>query len=165
MARLHFLLGPWVTSAFWSLVFFFFFLSLSFFFFWLYRATPVAYGGSQARGHIGAAAASLHPSSWQCRILNPLSEARDGTWIPMDASQIHFCRATSGTPLFCFLGPYPYGSFQAWGQIRAAALSLYHDHSNVRSELCLRPISQLTATPDPYPTEQGWGSNPHPHGY
>ena len=28
----------------------------------LYRDTPVAYGGSQARGRIGAAAASLHHS-------------------------------------------------------------------------------------------------------
>ena len=35
-----------------------------FFFFCFFRATPVAYGSSQARGHIGAvsAAASLHHS-------------------------------------------------------------------------------------------------------
>ena len=32
------------------------------FFFLLFRATPVAYGGSQARGPIGAPAASLHHS-------------------------------------------------------------------------------------------------------
>ena len=65
---------------------FFFF----FFFFGIFRAT--AYGNSQTRGWIGAAAAShshshsnvgpsyvchLHHSSWQCQILNPLSEARD----------------------------------------------------------------------------------------
>ena len=58
-------------------------------------AAPTAYEGSQARGLIGAVAAksttratetrdpsracSLHPSSWQCRILNPLSKARDRT--------------------------------------------------------------------------------------
>ena len=30
----------------------------------------------------------LHHSSWQCRILNPLSKARGGTWILMDTS--HF---------------------------------------------------------------------------
>ena len=35
-----------------------FFLS----FFCLSRATPTAYGGSQARGHIGAASAGLHHS-------------------------------------------------------------------------------------------------------
>ena len=33
-----------------------------FFFFLLFRADPVAYGGSQARGPIGAEAASLHHS-------------------------------------------------------------------------------------------------------
>ena len=31
-----------------------------FFFFWLFRAAPAAYGSSQARGPIGAIAASLH---------------------------------------------------------------------------------------------------------
>ena len=56
------------------------------------RATPSAYGGSQARDPIRAVATDLrqsqsntgsepnldlHHSSRQCRILNPLSEARD----------------------------------------------------------------------------------------
>ena len=39
------------------------FLSLSlffFFFFLVFRATPATYGGSQARGRLGAAAAGLH---------------------------------------------------------------------------------------------------------
>ena len=40
----------------------------------------------------------LHPSSWQCQILNPLSEAGDRTCVLMDASQIHFCWAMMGTP-------------------------------------------------------------------
>ena len=31
---------------------------------------------------------NLHRSSWQCRILNPLSKARDWTRILMDASQV-----------------------------------------------------------------------------
>ena len=47
----------------------------------------MAYGGSQARGLIGAVAARLHHSSWQHQILNPvskgilnpLSKARDRT--------------------------------------------------------------------------------------
>ena len=39
------------------------FLLLLFFLFWFFfRATPVAYGSSQARGGIGAAAAGLHHS-------------------------------------------------------------------------------------------------------
>ena len=33
-----------------------------FFFFGLFRTAPAAYGGAQARGHIGAVAASLHHS-------------------------------------------------------------------------------------------------------
>mgnify|MGYP001273052241 CR=1 FL=1 len=44
-----------------------------FFFFFLFRATPVAYGSSQARGQIGAIDAGLHHSSQQCKILNPVS--------------------------------------------------------------------------------------------
>ena len=33
----------------------------------------------------------LHPSSWQCRILNPRSEARDQTRVLMGPSRIRFC--------------------------------------------------------------------------
>ena len=71
--------------------------------FFLFRVTPVAYRRSQARGWIGAAAASLHYSTarpglscfgdlhhslWQHQILNPLSEARYRTRILMDTSQV-----------------------------------------------------------------------------
>ena len=64
-----------------------------FFVFCLFRAAPEAYRGSQARGLIGAVALlayaraiampdrshvyDLHSGSQNCRILNPLSEARD----------------------------------------------------------------------------------------
>ena len=41
---------------------------------------------------------NLHHSSWQRRILNPLSKARDQTRILKDTSQILFCCATIGTP-------------------------------------------------------------------
>ena len=72
-----------------------------FFFFCLFRAASVAYGGSQARSWIGATASGYttatakhdpswvcnpHRSSQQCQILNPLSEARDRTWVLMDTS-------------------------------------------------------------------------------
>ena len=81
-------------------------------FFCFLRAAPAECGDSQARGWIRATAASLHQSrqlgiwagsdlhhsSWQCRILNPLSKARDRTCVLMDASQIHFHWATTGTP-------------------------------------------------------------------
>ena len=39
-----------------------FWLFFFFFFFCLFRAAPAAYGGSQARGPIGAPAAGLHHS-------------------------------------------------------------------------------------------------------
>ena len=45
---------------------------------------------------------SLHHSSWQCWIPNPMSEARDGNCILMDTSQIHFCCATVGIPTLIF---------------------------------------------------------------
>ena len=40
----------------------------------------------------------LHHSSWQSRIPNPLSEARDRIHILMDTSQISFHSATTETP-------------------------------------------------------------------
>ena len=66
--------------------------------FLLFKATPAAYGSSQARGRIGATAAGLCHSSWQCQILNPLSKARYGTYILMDTSQISFHCTTMGIP-------------------------------------------------------------------
>ena len=74
-----------------------------FFLFCPFRAMPTAYGSSQARDRIGTATATpdlgrvcdLHHSSWQCRILNPLSEARDRTLVLMDASWACY---TMGTP-------------------------------------------------------------------
>ena len=57
-----------------------------------------------------------------------------------------------------------YGGSQARGQTRAVAAGLHHSHSNMGSKPRLRPTAQLTATPDPQPTEQHQGLNPHPHG-
>ena len=77
-------------------------MGIFFFFFCLFAiswAAPVAYGGSQARGPIGAVATGLHQrhsnagsepchSSQQRQILNPLSEARDRTRNLMVPSRI-----------------------------------------------------------------------------
>jgi len=49
--------------------------------------------------------------------------------------------------------------------IRATAAGLHHSHSNVGSELRLRPTPQLTAMPGPWPIEWGQGWNLYPHGY
>ena len=81
---------------------FFFFLSF-FLGGGLFRATPAAYGNSQAKGQVESelqlpayttATATqdpshvfdLHHSSWQHWILNPLSKARDRTHVLMDTS-------------------------------------------------------------------------------
>ena len=69
-----------------------------------FRATPAAYGISQARGRIGSLGAyttataawspthscDLYHSSRQYQIFNPQSKARDGTCVLMDASPICF---------------------------------------------------------------------------
>ena len=80
---------------------------LYFFFFCLFRAAHTAYGGSQARGRIGAVAAgflsricNLHHSSWQHWIFNPLSKARDQT-IFMDTCRMGYRWGTMGTPPTC----------------------------------------------------------------
>ena len=85
---------------------FFSFSFLSFSFFFLFRATPMAYGSSQARGYIGVTATGhshshsnadpsrvcdLYHSSWQYLIPNPLNEARGQICILMDTSQSRFC--------------------------------------------------------------------------
>ena len=80
---------------------------------------PLAYGGSQARGLIGAIAAGLHHShsntsdpshvchlchsSWQHWILNPLIEARGWTHNLMVPTGNHFHCATTGTPVRIYL--------------------------------------------------------------
>ena len=70
-------------------------------FFFLFKARPVAYGGTLSRGPIRALApglvtatatqdpsrvCNLHHSSQQCQNLNSLREARDRTHVLMDGS-------------------------------------------------------------------------------
>ena len=59
--------------------------------------------------------------------------------------------------------PMVYGGSQQRGQIEVVATGLHLSHSNSRSEPYLWPTPQLTAMLDPQPTEQGQGSNLHPH--
>ena len=150
-----------------------------FFFFLLLRAEPTAYGNSQARGQIRAVAAGLchghsnsgsKPHLWPTplllgsHVLNPLSKARDQTWILMDTSQICFHCAPTGIPItnsrICFFfffffffffraAPVACGGSHARGRIRAVASGLLQSHSNARSEPHLRPTPQLMATLDP----------------
>ena len=59
---------------------------------------PPAYATATAMCNPGNIC-ELHHSSWQCRILNLLSEAKDLTPILMDTSQNHFCCATVANPM------------------------------------------------------------------
>ena len=75
-----------------------------YYYYLLFRASPTAYGGSSARGPKEAqllayataietldlsCICDLYHSSWQHRILNPLSKARDQTCVLMDTSWVH----------------------------------------------------------------------------
>ena len=73
-----------------------FFACLFAFFFFL-RASPAAYGGSQARGQIGAAVAGLKHSHSNTGSLHPLNKTRNRACLPMDTSQICFCYTAMGT--------------------------------------------------------------------
>ena len=71
-----------------------------FFFFAIFWAAPVAYESSQARGPIRATAAShshSHSNADSSQIVSPLNEARDQTWVLMDASRVCFHCITTGT--------------------------------------------------------------------
>ena len=67
------------------------------------RGSPATYGSSQAQGPIGAVAtpqqqqhqiqatsATYTAAHRKYKIINPLSEARDGTCILMDTSWVHY---------------------------------------------------------------------------
>ena len=90
-------------------------LQPAFFFFWPFRATPKAYGISQARCRIQLPAyttaiatpdlshvCDLYHSSGQHLIPNPPSEARDQTHILMDSSWICFAEPQWELPMLFF---------------------------------------------------------------
>ena len=66
--------------------------------------------------------------------------------------------------VFSRAAPTAYGGSQASGRIGPVAAGLRHSHSTTGSGLRLRPIPQLKAVLDPYPTEEGQGWNLQPHG-
>ena len=77
----------------------------------------------------------LHTSSWQCRIFNPLSKAKDQTHILMDTSQVHYHWATMGTPHFVFSFTTPstfniYCEFYASLSLPIKILALWEQESH-----------------------------------
>ena len=84
----------------WTFCFIYIYLFLFLFIFLLFRAVPVTYGSSQARGQIRAAAASLHHSHSNARSLTYWSRAGIkpiSSWILV---RFVTCQATAGTPYF-----------------------------------------------------------------
>ena len=99
------------------LIVFFFLLLFVCLVFCLFRDAHMACGGSQARDLIRSTAAGLRqshsnagsephlrstPQLKQHRILNPLSEARDGNCNLIVPSRIRFCCTMTGTPRYVF---------------------------------------------------------------
>ena len=145
--------------------------------FLLFRATPAAYGSSQARAELELQLKAYTTATvmgdlchvcdlclglWQCQILNLLSEARDWIHILMETNVGSLtCWATMGTPsivccfsgffcffFFCFLGPH-LQHMEVSGLGVRCSWSLCHSQGNTRSELHLWPAPQLLAMMDP----------------
>ena len=100
----------------------------------LFRATPTAYGYSQARSHQSyscwaytTATATWNPSpicdlyhsSWQHQILNPPIQASNPTSNHMVPSRIHFHCARTGTPAVFF---------NSSGKLKDKEKTLYFNH-------------------------------------
>ena len=105
----------------------------------------------------------LHHSSWQCQILNPLSEARDWTHNLKVPSQICFRWATTGTPpaqSFRQNLLRPVEFYNPWG-----ISTLWHQpyKSQVRSSRHGAVVNESNWEPwgcgfGPCPCSVGWGS-------
>ena len=125
----------------------------NFFFFviCLFRAAPEAYGGYQARGPIGAAAAGLCHNSRQCRILNPLIEARDQTCNLMVPSWIRFNYTTTGTPGLSSLTPFTQGLGPVFLPLFIAlSPSCYSSTSFPMSEIRNAGFVRIIKRPEPH---------------
>ena len=71
------------------------------------KVAPVANVSSLTRGWIRATADGMHDTSWQCQILNTLSEDWGRTYILMDTTRVHFHWAIKGNlPLRFWSSPY-----------------------------------------------------------
>ena len=127
----------------------------------LFRPAFVAYGRSQARGPIGAAAAGLHRNLSNTRSLTHW--ARTGIEPSTSWFLVGFISAVPRWELLLFFifclfraTPTAYGSSQAMGQIRAVAAGLHHSHSNARSEPRLWSRPQLHQILNPLREAGDW---------
>ena len=68
------------------------------------------------------------------------------TWMDLEGTILFFFFLSFCLFVFSKAASTAYGGSQARGLIRAVAVSLCQSHSNSRSEPCLQPTPQLTAT-------------------
>ena len=112
---------------------------------------------------------SLQPQGWSCMCVCGIHEEARYILIIYVCQTLWYFRPGDNylfffPPLFRAT-PLAYGGFQARGLIRATAAGHSHSRSNACTEPCLQPTPQITAMPDPEPTERGQGLNWHPHGH
>ena len=119
---------------------YFSFCCLSLYILFFFRAVPAACGSSQARGQIGAAAASLHHSHSNIRSrphlqptpqlmaipVDPLSEARDQTHILMDTNQILNLLNHNGNSLLVYF-----------------ILQMGTEHKNIKNDFLISPLKGI----------------------
>ena len=86
---------------------------------------------------------NLQHSSQQHWILNPLSKARDQTYILMVPSQVHFCCATGGAPVNISPPQMPY---QSW-LLLFNDLNNRHFCSRARLSVCAHAVWTGVAQP------------------
>ena len=92
---------------------------------------------------------NLHHSSQQCRILNPLSEARDQTHILTDTSWIRFLCATAGTPCIPNFVSFHFLASPSLCWVRPALPRHQAPYFFPPAELQLPVYTTARATPDP----------------
>ena len=102
----------------------------------------------------------LHHSSWQGRILNPLSGARNQTLILMDTSQVRYCWATTGTPHLLLFKSYFFTIERKNlkdGENDFCPVVIYHTAGKTESRAC-RFLSDAIIQ---FINLRGWKSEPH----
>ena len=159
--------------------------TLFFLSFCLFKAVPVAYGGSWARGLIVGVHAIPQPQQHQIWALyvrlacsnagsfNLLNKARDWTCILMDTSQVlNWLSLNGNSRIFFHYGllqdiEYSFLSYTVGPWCLSILYIIVCNYLFTPPWYAFPDMpghAQLMATPDLYPTDRGQGCNPNSHG-
>ena len=97
---------------------------------------------------VGAAIALIRPLAWEPSHAAGMAIKRQKTKKTKNLLVSCLFSCCCCFAFFRAAEPVAYGCYQARGPTGATAAGLHHNHGNIGSEPHLRPISQLTATPD-----------------